>query len=614
VTATAEKLTGFALFAIIFCVYLTTLSPSISIGDSGELITAAATLGVPHPPGYPLWCLCLHPFSWLPFGSPAVGVNLGVAFFSALASWIFFRLAVGPCGLRLWIGAPLTLVHGLGPTLWGQSVVAEVYSLNLVIVLWLALLHLRSDRKSLLAYVSGLSLISHGGNLALLLPVVWGRLRRSLAEGVRPSGWVRTIGWVLLGMTPLLYLPIRSATSPPLDWGHPADLERLLAHITRGQYGGFRWPGVDVVLQQLAKWISASTHVASGVAWGLAAVAIIRLRRDHVTQTLIAWLLLAGPVSAVVLSGLLRGEQLIESEVFLLPSFSFLLLLAAQGLQSLAARIAGITGVAVAAWAVWLFIVVRPVCDKSDNYIAGDYGRALLAPLPADAVLFVSADHEAFPLIYLQAVERMRTDVSLRVIGAPDSADAYGRPAESATRVVERRERPIFVTLPKPPFDPGACTPNGLAFRYGPPEAAPPRWRDNALRHRASAKLGYFERGTLAAVSFHHAAYLFAVGRTDLALSLVEATSGRVPDNARMLNDLATLLAGAGQIERAERLWLRAVEADVHYVLAWENLVRARLALGNPTGARDAVRTGLSENPSARSLADLARRIDQTEP
>ena len=49
-------------------VYLLTLAPTVTAEDSGELITAAYTLGVAHPPGFPLWCLLGKLFQF-PVGS-----------------------------------------------------------------------------------------------------------------------------------------------------------------------------------------------------------------------------------------------------------------------------------------------------------------------------------------------------------------------------------------------------------------------------------------------------------------------------------------------------------------------------------------------------------------
>ena len=47
-------------------VYLITLAPTVTSEDSGELIAAAYTWGVAHPPGYPLWCIIARLFCLLP--------------------------------------------------------------------------------------------------------------------------------------------------------------------------------------------------------------------------------------------------------------------------------------------------------------------------------------------------------------------------------------------------------------------------------------------------------------------------------------------------------------------------------------------------------------------
>ena len=42
---------------IVFFLYLATACPTVYFGDSGELIAAADSLGVAHPPGYPIYTL-----------------------------------------------------------------------------------------------------------------------------------------------------------------------------------------------------------------------------------------------------------------------------------------------------------------------------------------------------------------------------------------------------------------------------------------------------------------------------------------------------------------------------------------------------------------------------
>ncbi|MGI8588966.1 MAG: protein O-mannosyl-transferase family [Chloroflexia bacterium] len=73
--------------------YLITASPTINFLDSGELTTVAWTLGIAHPPGYPLYTLISSAFIHVfPLGSPAWRMNLLSALFAALAVWLFYGL------------------------------------------------------------------------------------------------------------------------------------------------------------------------------------------------------------------------------------------------------------------------------------------------------------------------------------------------------------------------------------------------------------------------------------------------------------------------------------------------------------------------------------------
>ncbi len=62
-----------ATFVLTTLTFLHHLAPEVTLQDSGELVTGAFNLGVPHPPGYPLWACMGYIWSHVivPFGNPA---------------------------------------------------------------------------------------------------------------------------------------------------------------------------------------------------------------------------------------------------------------------------------------------------------------------------------------------------------------------------------------------------------------------------------------------------------------------------------------------------------------------------------------------------------------
>src|SRR6266481_4557497 len=77
-----------AVFVLSLAVYASTLAPTVTLVDSGELILAARSLGVAHPPGFPLYVLLAHLATLVPIGNVAVRVNFASAIFAALASLV----------------------------------------------------------------------------------------------------------------------------------------------------------------------------------------------------------------------------------------------------------------------------------------------------------------------------------------------------------------------------------------------------------------------------------------------------------------------------------------------------------------------------------------------
>lgn len=154
-----------ASFLCVEAVYAFTLAPTVTLEDSGELITAAVHLGVPHPPGYPFWTLVNWLFIHLfPVGHIAWRANLCSSLFGALACGVVALItsflaaslcripSIGdglPDDLRRWIPPTAGVLAGtsLGflESLWFQSVITEVYSLNIFVFALILLFLLRSS-------------------------------------------------------------------------------------------------------------------------------------------------------------------------------------------------------------------------------------------------------------------------------------------------------------------------------------------------------------------------------------------------------------------------------------------------------------------------------------
>src|SRR3712207_9105237 len=81
---------------VIFAIYLATLAPTTAFWDTSEYIAAAKVLGIPHPPGNPLFVIMAHVFGLLPLAdSYAVRINLFAAVTSAASARLWFLVGEG---------------------------------------------------------------------------------------------------------------------------------------------------------------------------------------------------------------------------------------------------------------------------------------------------------------------------------------------------------------------------------------------------------------------------------------------------------------------------------------------------------------------------------------
>ena len=70
VLSRGDVLTAIILSTLTLIVYAFTAAPGVALADAGDFLNGVLTLGIVHPPGYPLYTVLGHLFSLLPFGEP----------------------------------------------------------------------------------------------------------------------------------------------------------------------------------------------------------------------------------------------------------------------------------------------------------------------------------------------------------------------------------------------------------------------------------------------------------------------------------------------------------------------------------------------------------------
>ncbi len=221
------------VFIISFVVYLKTIAPTVPFWDCGEFIATSYTLGVPHPPGSPLFILIGRIFSMLPTSSDiAFRVNLISPIVSALANMFLFLIIVQL--LKRW-GMPRNSLEKLAvyggafigalafaftDSHWFNAVEAEVYASSIfltAIVVWLILVWEEkaeqpgSERYLLLiAYLVGLAI---GVHLLNLLAIFFIALIIYFKKyQISSVGWLvldLVIGVAAVGLLFLFFLQLR---------------------------------------------------------------------------------------------------------------------------------------------------------------------------------------------------------------------------------------------------------------------------------------------------------------------------------------------------------------------------------------------------------------------
>jgi len=428
----------FIFFIVTFvCIFTYTQTTSLRLtsanfgNDGGDFLAAILTKGIPHPTGYPTYTVLGILFQKIPFGDEYFRV--------AMLSWLPAALSAGL--LYLWLLEFLrdkpkqiasicailgSLVWGFLPFIWSQAIIIEVHGLQALFLvlsigwIWLLLNHHNHKRPVcllILAFNYGLSLGNHI-TIFFTLPIIFASFIQARKNQLPIKTLFLQIFLVILGSSIYLYLPLRAAHFPPINWGNPQSWEGFIWVISGGPYQNLL---TGVSPSQVFTRISALAGILInqfGVIGVIFAVIGV-FHYQHKSKIFSFGLIYLFFISSIF--AILYATD--DSITYLLSAFlvfTLWIVFALELLLTFDHRNLPIGKILVVIYLIFFIAklpaTVREIYPRSKTQPA-DYAENALKQIPENAILLTTSDPDSFPLWYYHFGLGWRDD--LRIIVLP---------------------------------------------------------------------------------------------------------------------------------------------------------------------------------------------------
>jgi hypothetical protein len=517
-----EALLPFWIWPFFFLLLWQTLlwaqNPGLMADDSGEMVAAAYCLGLPHPPGYPLFCLLGRIVLFLPVGSEAFRLNL----FSELLALVSLGFILNTCRyfLKLFflfknslkqihleiILMILALVFVSCRSVFAQSLTSKgcIYTLTLLfssILIW-ARVKFDSGRFSgpsfyFIFLLWSIGMANHWQTQILWLPfiVLWFCQAKAIRR-IKELFLCTTIA--ILGFSIYLYLPLRAAQGIEPFWGNPIHLKAFYWIVSRQLVAG-----MELVIE------NSSFYFHTGIEF-LRIYAFYWLPGFSIFSILGAFYLFRKKQGlffsifsffAPVFFGIFAIHQ--ESNNYLIHDYllslaGVVLILGFLGLgwisewmlkqNEIFRSIVLMIGLSSLAWMTRTFSIE----DKNRYTFMDDFGINVLKNLPKRALLLADGDHYVMSIWYEHLVKNKRPDLvfepsiflyhnwgwkqleaqSRDLMPLIVSSDTFQGRLQALT--VGNKDHPFCYSLGREYLDPvlmkvkGAWVPHGLVYQWMP--------------------------------------------------------------------------------------------------------------------------------------------------
>jgi len=666
--------TALFLFLFLISAYLLTVCPDLYWRDSPEMVLVPFNLDIAHSPGIPAFSMLGKLSDLLPFGAAAFRLNLLSVFAAAGAGvvlyYFLFRL-ISLC-FRLpredrlagtasaTVAASLAFVYCLSEPFWSWSVVAETYSLHILVILILLYLALdpldprmRDDPRFRSRIWAAMLILGIGcgihPNVILFagIYVVYFFIV-CMARG-RFREFVGSLFFLGLGLSVYLYLPIRSFGNLYYDHGNPEILRSLLIHVTGRSHSGVifgtpwalalaHWKAFPLGAAEVLSWVVVVAAIIGMIAMAFRAPGLLALTILLAAANLYLvkdWQKLFGYLPAllvlVIWSSLGfyllwdRINRAIQSQEFAVPLRSLTVVFA------LVILLVSFT----CAWENY------KESSRTGHYLARAHGRGLLESLPEGSVLISAQDHISYLAFYFQLVENLRTDVrhihrvmlrfpevlADRHPDLPWPKPASGQEDWSGRALTHLASvRPVFLGLAPDTqrFLPlSRLFPHGMVFQVLPSESHQVTEEDLARQDRIFNR--YFRpivkderfnlrdwtaRGVYAGLYNALGAFYFRRGYSDLSLWHFEKAFEMYPEGTDAYFNLAGIYIVRGDYDKALAILDKGLEVKPLSHALFNNRALALELKGDIRGAIASLEESLRINPNQHRLRlNLARLL-----
>jgi len=426
------------IFLAVFLVYLWSAPRTVVFEDDGLFILAAYFNGIAHPPGYPLYTLIAHLSTlFIPIGSIAYRVHILSGLFGAAACVVIFLIGVELKLDRLY-ACVVALGLGVSQVFWSQSIIAEVYTLNIFLILVLLFLALKwaeavQDSSHnhiiyIMGFVYGLGLSNHWPLMFLsspmLLIIVWPRIKDLLKQ------LPLILFCMALGLAPYIWMYYRSQMDPVISFYGPIHSLQELWYIVSRQ--GYAKADIDVGANvwdklKFSGFVLNETFHQFGIAGGVLVITGC-LAQWKLCNKRICTALLAGYLGSTFLLIILLGFKfdVMHKDVFKvypIVSYAVCALWIAFALSYLCSvlikRFGSIINKKYIIYGLSTLVLCMELFSNIPlNYRAGDdlayyYAKTVLQSLDRNAIIFTYSDIDTPTLGYMNLIEKIRPDVTI---------------------------------------------------------------------------------------------------------------------------------------------------------------------------------------------------------